>query len=69
MAENYTIDDIRESTALDERGNLVPVYVVYYTTKSGSKLSIEVPKDQFSLERAEELVKSEADKIESIYDL
>lgn len=66
MAENYEVTDIRESTALDERGNLVPVYVVYFVTKSGFSLSVEIPKAQFTQEEADKQVSSIADTVEAV---
>lgn len=66
MAENYEVTDIRESTALDKRGNLVPVYTVYFTTKSGFPLSVEIPKEQFSQEEADRQVSSVADVVEAV---
>lgn len=66
MAENYKVTEIRESTALDERGNLVPVYVVYFVTKSGFPLSVEIPKAQFSQEEADKQISAIADVVEEV---
>lgn len=69
MAENYKVTEIRESTALDERGNLTPVYVVYFVTKSGFPLSVEIPKAQFTEEEADKQISSIADTVEAVQGL
>jgi len=62
--ELYRIVSIRETTDITPEGLFVRYIEVEYETKSGIRGHVRIKKEEFTKEKAEELVEKEAREIE-----
>lgn len=58
----YEISSVRTSTRIDERGNLVDYFEIFFKTSDGDASFLRVPKD-FTAAEIKQALKDEADKL------
>lgn len=66
MGVNYTVATATARLILDEAGNPVDGYHIDFTTKSGLRGYVNIPKSRYTKESAQQLIEAEAKKLEDM---
>lgn len=69
MDNLFKITGVIETMRIDPQGEVVKIHKVSATTKSGDRFTLEIPDQEFTVEKVQDLVRVRAQELEDLRQL